>query len=279
MPDYILTLQCNDKMGIVAKISGYLFDHQCNITEASQFTDQLNQYFFAHIRFHFAGDVKNLRQNFQALAATYDMKWQIHDIQERVKTIIMVSKEAHCLTDLLYKHRTSHLPIDVTAIVSNHEDHRKYAEDLGYRFEYLPVTADTKLTQEKKLRDMIETTQTELIVLARYMQVLSEDFCAWYPARIINIHHSFLPGFKGAKPYHQAFHRGVKLIGATAHFVTQDLDEGPIIEQETLRINHTYTPDMMRIAGKDIEAAVLSRAVQKYAQHRVFLQDHHTIVF
>lgn len=271
---HILRLSCPDKPGIVAAVGTSLGAADCNIEEAAQFSDKLSGQFF--MRVVFAPLHKNAAAQFQKsftdLAEQYDMDWAVYPLDQPVKTLIMVSGSDHCLHDILYRWRTDHLNIDITAVVSNHEDCRKLVEDHGLKFHHQPEK------NENVLREIIEDTGSELIVLARYMQILSNDMCRDYEGRIINIHHSFLPGFKGAKPYHQAYERGVKIIGATAHFATSDLDEGPIIEQETVRIDHTYNPDKMKVLGRDTEARVLARAIDHYAGHHIFLHGNRTVI-
>ncbi|MCY1432122.1 Formyltetrahydrofolate deformylase [compost metagenome] len=207
------------------------------------------------------------------------MNWELHDAAKPMRVLLMVSKFDHCLSDLLYRHQKGELHMQITAVVSNHLDLRPMAEREGIRFIYLPVTKETKAQQEAELMKIVDETQTDLVVLARYMQILSNDLCKQLSGRAINIHHSFLPGFKGAKPYHQAFERGVKLIGATAHYVTADLDEGPIIEQEVQRVDHNYAPDALVAVGRDTETVALSKAVKYHLEHRVFLNHDKTVIF
>lgn len=277
---YILCLHCPDLPGIVAAVACALRDNDCNIEEASQYNDTEGRFFMRVVYSSTSGkhDLPAFKKIFETTAQQFSMDWDITPVSMRPKVLIMVSKEDHCLHDILYRWRTNHLPIDITAIVSNHEDCYYLAESHGLKFVHLPVSVSNKAAQEAKLAHIVEETKTELIVLARYMQVLSADFCSKHAGRIINIHHSFLPGFKGAKPYHQAHERGVKLIGATAHFVTADLDEGPIIEQETARVDHTYNPGKLQALGRDIEAAVLSRALLSYTERRIFLHGHRTVI-
>ena len=224
------------------------------------------------------GCLNSFTNRFSELANEFAMTWEVCDLSAPLKTLIMVSKEDHCLNDLLYRTRTHHLNIEITGIVSNHETCRSLAEDHGIPFHHLPITKDNKTDQEAALSNIIEDTNTDLIVMARYMQILTDDFTHKHAGRIINIHHSFLPGFKGAKPYHQAYERGVKIIGATAHFASADLDEGPIIEQEIMRITHAFTPKKMQTAGRDIESRVLARAVNMFAERRIFLHDARTVI-
>ncbi len=278
---YILRIDCPDKPGIVAAVAGCLRDCGCNIEESAQFNDKLSGRFFMRTvvsPYEEGASVDNFAAAFTGIAGHYDMDWALTPSNEKVKTIVMVSRADHCLNDILYRWRTNHLPIDIVAVVSNHETNRQVVEDRGLRFEYMPVDKDSKAVQEEKLMALIAETGTELVALARYMQVLSDNMCSHYPGRIINIHHSFLPSFKGAKPYHQAYERGVKVIGATAHFVTADLDEGPIIEQQTVPIDHTMEPGKLQILGRDTEARVLSRALQHYTERRVFLHGGRTVI-
>jgi formyltetrahydrofolate deformylase len=276
---YVLTLHCIDKPGVVAAVATVLSNTQCNIEESSQFNDHLSGHFFMRVVLSPLTDhaVENFQTQFEDIAATYDMVWALAQYDAPVKTLLMVSKVDHCLNDILYRWRTKQLNIEITGVVSNHEDTRTLVEDRGIPFHYLPINND-KAEQEAKLRAIITETDSDLIVMARYMQILSQEFCNDHHGRVINIHHSFLPGFKGAKPYHQAHQRGVKIIGATAHFATGDLDEGPIIEQDTVRIDHSHTPKKLQILGRDSESKVLSRAIQMYSEHRIFLHDARTVI-
>jgi formyltetrahydrofolate deformylase len=228
---------------------------------------------------HYEGDIDEVEQGFDAVARRLDMDWSLHGSNQPMRVLLMVSKYDHCLADLLYRHHKGEMDMQITAIVSNHLDLRPMAEREGIRFIYLPVTRDTKSQQEAALLQIVEETGTELVVLARYMQVLSNDLCKKLSGRAINIHHSFLPSFKGAKPYHQAYARGVKLIGATAHYVTSDLDEGPIIEQEVQRVDHSYLSGDLVNVGRDTETVALSKAVKYHLEHRVFLNDDRTVIF
>jgi formyltetrahydrofolate deformylase len=270
-------------MGTTAAITGFLAARRFYLIEMHQFDDTISQRFFVRITFcGVAGeavDLGRLRQEFQAIATAEEMEWRIHDSRERTRVLIMVSNLDHCLEDLLYRHRTAELKMDITAVVSNHVTLQPTATRHNLPFFHLPVTAGNKSEQERRLLELIESTRTELVVLARYMQILSDDLCSRLRGRAINIHHSFLPGFKGAKPYHQAYDRGVKVIGATAHYVTHDLDEGPIIEQIVERVDHGYTPDMLVAAGRDSERRALSTAVRYATEHRVFLNGGRTVVF
>ncbi|TSA14462.1 MAG: formyltetrahydrofolate deformylase [Comamonadaceae bacterium] len=282
-PHYILSAMCDSRLGTVAALSGFLAARQCYITEMQQFDDVLSGRFFTRVGFY--GDATStpaldlLREQFEEIAKREDMEWAIHDADKRPRVLIMVSKFDHCLVDLLYRHRTGELKMDIAAVVSNHPDLRILVESQGVSFIHLPVTPQTKAQQEIQLMEIVGQTNSDLVVLARYMQVLSDDLCRRLRGRAMNIHHSFLPGFKGAKPYHQAHERGVKLTGATAHYVTGDLDEGPIIEQIVERVDHTYTPERLAAAGRDSECRALASAVRFHIEHRVFLNGSRTVVF
>ncbi len=282
-PAYILKISCPGQVGIVAAIGNFLADRGCFIKEFHQFDDLDSGLFFSTIEFVFEGNqkpsVEQLKAAFEVTAMRFDMEWEIHDATQPARVLIMVSKYDHCLRDLLYRRATGELNIDITAIVSNHEDLRYLAEREGLDYIHLPVTKETKPEQEAKLLQIVEQTGTELVVLARYMQVLSDTLCQQLAGRCINIHHSFLPGFKGAKPYYQAYERGVKLIGATAHYVTGDLDEGPIIEQMVERVDHAQDPQYLTQVGRDTEAQALARAVKYHVRHRVFQNGLRTVVF
>jgi len=279
---YILTITCPDTVGIVAEVAGYLRDKNLFIEESSHFGDSDTGQFFMRTRFicpeqEFCGD--DFATGFTPIADQFGMQWQVHDTSKKPRVLIMVSKIDHCLNDLLYRYRTGALDIEITAIVSNHQDLQNLADWHNVPFMHVPVTADTKPEAEARLLQIVEETESELVVLARYMQVLSDGLCEKMSGKIINIHHSFLPGFKGARPYHQAHERGVKLIGATAHYVTADLDEGPIIEQVVERVSHTQTADDLAAVGRDVEAITLARAVKYHIEHRVFLDGNRTVVF
>lgn len=280
---YILTASCASRLGTVAVISGFLATRGCYIVEMHQFDDVLSDRFFIRITFYTAPQkspsLSNLREQFVEVAALEKMEWAIHDSNYKPRVLIMVSKFDHCLHDLLYRNHTGELNIEITAVVSNHMDLKGLAEASKIPYVYLPMTSDNKAQQEARLKEIIAETSSDLVVLARYMQILSDDLCHHLRGRAINIHHSFLPGFKGAKPYHQAHARGVKLIGATAHYVTADLDEGSIIEQVVERVDHTYTPDMLAAVGRDSERQALARAVRFHTEHRVFLNGENTVVF
>ncbi|TWA74429.1 formyltetrahydrofolate deformylase [Azospirillum brasilense] len=281
--EYILTVSCPDAVGIVYAVSGFLAERSCNIIDSAQFGDRGTNLFF--LRIHFSAEASGPSQaELQAafaeqVAERFAMTWKLHDAGRRQRVLIMVSKFGHCLNDLLYRYRTGYLPIEIPAIVSNHRDFYQLAAWHNIPFHYLPVSNDSKAQQEARLLEIAEQEKIDLVVLARYMQVLSPALCERMAGRVINIHHSFLPSFKGAKPYHQAHARGVKLIGATAHYVTSNLDEGPIIEQEAERVDHTMTPDDLVAIGRDIENIVLARAVRYHVEHRVLLNGGRTVVF
>ncbi|WP_328901624.1 formyltetrahydrofolate deformylase [Streptomyces sp. NBC_00441] len=281
-PDqYVLTLSCPDKQGIVHAVSSYLFMTGCNIEDSQQFGDHDTGLFFMRVHFS-AGTpvtVDKLRAGFAAISDSFAMDWQIHRASERMRIVLMVSKFGHCLNDLLFRSRIGALPVEIAAVVSNHPDFAELVASYDVPFRHLPVTRDNKARAEAELLDLVREENVELVVLARYMQVLSDDLCKQLSGRIINIHHSFLPSFKGAKPYHQAHARGVKLIGATAHYVTADLDEGPIIEQEVERVGHDVTPDQLVAIGRDVECQALARAVKWHAEHRILLNGRRTVVF
>ena len=277
----ILTLSCDDRPGIVARVSALLFERGANILDAQQYDDQETGRFFMRVVFDPGqAEAEAWRGIFAPLAAEYAMTWALRGRKERRRVMILASQTDHCLSDLIWRWRQGELPMDITAVVSNHPASTFPHTDLqGIAFRHLPVTADTKADQEAALWSLIQETGTELVVLARYMQVLSDDLSAKLAGRCINIHHSFLPGFKGARPYHQAHARGVKVIGATAHYVTADLDEGPIVEQDVERISHRDTPAALIRKGRDIERRVLARAVRWHIEDRVLLNGRKTVVF
>ena len=276
----ILTLSGPDRTGIVHAVTGVLATQGGNITDAAQFNDQSTGQFFMRVQFSLPAEAAAAtREALGQLAAGMGLRWQIHEAQARMRTVLMVSKLGHCLNDLLFRYKSQSLPLDIRAVVSNHRDYYQLAASYDIPFHHIPVTAATKPQAEAKLLEIVEQEQAELVVLARYMQVLSNDLCRALAGRAINIHHSFLPSFKGAKPYHQAHDRGVKIIGATAHYVTADLDEGPIIEQDIARVDHACDPEQLTHIGRDVECAVLARAVTWHAQHRVLVNGHKTVVF
>ncbi|GAA3825342.1 formyltetrahydrofolate deformylase [Sphaerisporangium flaviroseum] len=277
--EYVLTLSCPDRPGVVAAVSGLLAARGCNITESQQFGDPVARRFFMRVQFTAEIGEDELRGAFSALAPEFAMDLRLHDLAVRPRVLVMVSRLGHCLNDLLYRVRSGLLDIEIVAVVSNHPDLRPLTQSYGIDYHHLPVTPETKPRQEAEVLTLVEHYRVELVVLARYMQVLSEDLCSKLSGKVINIHHSFLPSFKGAKPYHQAYSRGVKLIGATAHYVTADLDEGPIIEQEVARVDHTHSPEDLAAMGRDVERLALSRAVRWHAEQRVLLDGHKTIVF
>lgn len=281
MTAFILTVACAAKRGIVAAIATYLAQHGCNITDSSQFDDSQTDRFFMRVSFESeeGTGLSVLRQDFEAVAKAFNMTWAIHDGTERMKVVLMVSRFGHCLNDLLYRWRIGALPIDIVAVISNHFDFQKLVVNHDIPFHCIPVTKDNKAEAEAQQMRIIQSTKAELVVLARYMQVLSDEMCQKMSGRIINIHHSFLPSFKGANPYRQAFARGVKLIGATSHYVTADLDEGPIIEQDTIRVTHAQSPEDYVSLGRDVESQVLARAIHAHIHRRVFLNNDKTVVF
>jgi formyltetrahydrofolate deformylase len=278
---FILTLDCPDRPGIVHTVASFVLAHAGNIVESQQFEHPLKRRFFMRVKFAAEQGIstETLRAGFEATAREFGMNWAIVTAETRVRTLILVSRLGHCLNDLLFRHSTGSLPVDVVGVVSNHPDLKDLVEASKVPFYHLPVTPDSKAQAEAALLDLVRETDVELLVLARYMQILSTDLCKHLEGKVINIHHSFLPSFKGAKPYHQAYARGVKLVGATAHYVTSDLDEGPIIEQDVIRVDHSYTPDELVAAGRDVECQVLARAVRWHSEHRVLLDNDHTVVF
>ncbi|WP_189313388.1 formyltetrahydrofolate deformylase [Streptomyces brasiliensis] len=278
---YVLTVTCPDRHGIVHAVSSYLFMTGCNIEDSQQFGDHDTGLFF--MRVHFSAEapvtLDKLRASFAAIGDSFQMEWQINRADETMRIVLMVSKFGHCLNDLLFRARIGALPVEIAAVVSNHTEFAELVESYHIPFHHIPVTKDTKAQAEARLLEILREEKVELVVLARYMQVISDDLCKQLSGRIINIHHSFLPSFKGAKPYHQAHARGVKLIGATAHYVTADLDEGPIIEQEVERVGHDVTPDQLVAIGRDVECQALARAVKWHAERRILLNGRRTVVF
>ena len=280
LPEYVLTLTCPEAPGIVFAVSRFVMEHGGNISASHQFDNPLTDRFFMRVQFRLQGaGAEELRHDFAPVARQFAMAWQLHDVRTPTRTLLMVSKFGHCLNDLLFRTQTGALNIEIPAIVSNHRDFEAVAEANGIPFHHIPVTADTKPEAEAQLLELVDALDVDLVVLARYMQVLSDELCGKLEGRAINIHHSFLPSFKGAKPYHQAHARGVKLVGATAHYVTADLDEGPIIEQDVTRVDHSLDPAEMTAAGRDVEAQVLARAIRWHSEHRVLLDRHRTVVF
>jgi formyltetrahydrofolate deformylase len=279
--DYVLTLACLDQPGIVHAVTTYLIENGGNIRESQQFGDRESGRFFMRIDFETAQatDAATLRQEFAAIAERFGMTYDLWAAQAPYRTLIMCSKQLHCLNDLLFRTTTGDLQIEVPLVVSNHRDAEAMARHYGVDFHHLPITPDTKAAAEAELLQLVDDLGIHLVVLARYMQILSDDLCRTLSGRAINIHHSFLPSFKGAKPYHQAHDRGVKLVGATAHYVTADLDEGPIIEQDVTRVDHTLGADRLVTAGRDVEAQVLSRAVRWHSQTRILTNGSRTVVF
>ena len=277
---YILTLSCPDRPGIVHAVSGFLLERGGNIEEAAQYNDHGTGLFFMRVQFACPGaDARALREQLDALAGRFEMRWRLHARAQPMRSVIFVSREGHCLNDLLFRWKSGLLPLDIRAIVSNHRDFYQLAASYNVPFHHIPLSRDSKAQAESRQLEIIEAEGAELVVLARYMQILSDDMCRALAGRAINIHHSFLPSFKGAKPYYQAHDRGVKLIGATAHYVTADLDEGPIIEQDVARVDHTQAVEDLTAIGRDTESQVLARAVQWHSEHRVLLNGHRTVVF
>lgn len=284
--EYILTLSCLDQRGIVHRVSGFLAEHGCNIIDSAQFGDAHSNLFF--MRVHFSANDPSiveevLRSDFATLGESLQMSWQLNDASKKPRVVLMVSKIGHCLNDLLFRYKSGLLLVEIPAIVSNHTDLYQLAASYNIPFHHLPLvvgaSAEAKRTQEQRVLEIVENNQVDLVVLARYMQILSPQMCTALKGRAINIHHSFLPSFKGAKPYAQAHERGVKLIGATAHFVTGDLDEGPIIEQGVERVDHAMGPEALTAIGRDIECVVLARAVKWFVERRILLNSHKTVVF
>ncbi len=281
MHNYVLTVSCRASRGIVAAISGYLTAKGCNIIDSAQFDDLKYGRFFMRISFisEEGAGLEELRNGFAEVGAPFDMHYEFHDTNARMKVLLMVSRFGHCLNDLLYRWKIGALPIDIVGVISNHFDYQKVVVNHDIPFHHIVVTKDNKAEAEARMMAIVEETATELVVLARYMQILSDDLCQKMSGRIINIHHSFLPSFKGANPYKQAYERGVKLIGATAHYVTADLDEGPIIEQDVARVTHAQSAADYVSIGRDVEAQVLARAVHAHIHNRTFLNGDRTVVF
>ncbi|MDN5636031.1 MAG: formyltetrahydrofolate deformylase [Brevibacterium sp.] len=282
MQDYIFTLECDERPGILHSVTGALLTHGGDIKELKQFDDQYAQRLFLRIDFSVEegsnGAIDGLRQDFEAIGTEFDARWQMWPQGEKRRVLIMVSKFEHCLNDLLFRAQIGELPIEIAAVVSNHPDHRELVEWHHIPFFRIPVTKETKSEAEAKLLELVDRFEVDLVVLARYMQVLSDDLARELTGRAINIHHSFLPSFKGAKPYHQAWERGVKIVGATAHFVNSELDEGPIIAQQLVDVDHSFGPQDLVAAGRDAECKALSNAVKWHADGRVFLSGKRTVV-
>ncbi|MCX5464693.1 MULTISPECIES: formyltetrahydrofolate deformylase [Alcaligenes] len=281
MNDYILTLSCPDRTGIVHSVSGWLLEQNGNILEAQQFGDAATNRFFLRIQFSLPEkqDVNALQASFAPIAEKFGMAANIYDAQRKARLLILVSRQGHCLNDLLFRAHSGQLPVEIAAVASNHTDHAGLASSYGIPFHHLPVTPETRPEQEQQIIDLASELKIDLVVLARYMQILSTNLCQSLSGRAINIHHSFLPSFKGARPYHQAHARGVKIIGATAHYVTADLDEGPIIEQDVEHVTHAVSPTELTQIGSDVESLVLARAVRAHVEHRILLNDQRTVVF
>lgn len=280
--EYILTLSCTDTPGLVFAVSGYLVQHSCNILQNQQFDDRMTGLFFMRVHFEATREgttSDELEAGFAHVAGSFQMTWQLDRADKPTRTLIMVSKLDHCLNDLLYRHQVGALNIEIPAIVSNHPDLERLAKTYDIPYHHIAVTPQNKPEAEARLLELIADNDVDIVVLARYMQVLSDDLCTRLSGRAMNIHHSFLPSFKGGKPYHQAHERGVKLIGATAHYVTPELDEGQIIEQDVARVEHTLDPADLVAIGRDVEAQVLARALKWHSEHRVFVNGNRTVIF
>ena len=277
--ELVLTLSCPDRPGIVHAVSGFLAARECNIIDSQQYGSPRTSTFF--LRVHFASPMPagSLREEFSSVAETFGMTWQLMATDHRPNVLVLVSREGHCLNDLLYRWRSGSLPAEIVGVAGNHTDLEPLATGSGVRFHHLPVTNETRQEQEQRILELVDELDVELVVLARYMQVLSAHVCDALRGRIINIHHSFLPSFRGGRPYEQAYDHGVKLIGATAHYVTADLDEGPIIEQEVARVGHAHAPEALAAVGRDLECVALARAVRWHLEHRVLLDGQRTVVF
>lgn len=278
----ILTLSCPERVGILAAIGRFFADHEAYVYDAAHFGDQSSCRFFFRGHFELRDPQhsrQTLEQAFAPLAQEFEMAWQLHEAEQRPRLLVLVSNYDHCLNELLYRYRSGWLPADIMAVASNHETFRRQVEWHDLPFHYLPITPETKPQQETELHRLIARYETDFIILARYMQILTPDFTNRYPGRIVNIHHALLPGFKGANTYQRAWERGVKIIGATAHFATAEMDEGPIIEQDVVRVDHKHTPEDLARVSQDIERTVLTRAIRYVAEHRVFLSDQRAVVF
>lgn len=281
MNDFILTLSCPDRIGIVHSVTGWLLGLHGNIVDAQQFGDIEEERFFlrVHFKLPLPATVESLQESFASVAERFSMDAHIHDANRKARLLILVSRQGHCLNDLLFRTHSGQLPVEIAAIASNHNDYAGMAASYGIPFHHLPVTPETRPQQEQQILELVDAHQVDLVVLARYMQILSADMCKALSGRAINIHHSFLPSFKGARPYHQAHARGVKIIGATAHYVTSDLDEGPIIEQDIERVDHAMSAHQLTRVGSDVESLVLARAVRNHVEHRILLNGSRTVVF
>lgn len=281
MRRFVLTLSCPDRIGIVAAVATFLLEHRCNIVDSAQFGDAANQRFFMRVCFdaEATSTVSELTNAFASVAEKFDMRPKLYDTSIKPRVAVLVSKFGHCLHDLLYRYRTGALPVEIPAIISNHRDFEQLASTYAIPFFYLPVDPANRPQQEDQLREVIDAERCDLVVLARYMQILSPALCEHFRERAINIHHSFLPSFQGARPYQQAHARGVKLIGATAHYVTKELDDGPIIEQDVARVNHAMSAEDYAEVGRDVECAVLARAVKWHVEHRILLNGAGTVIF
>ncbi|MDQ1747436.1 MAG: formyltetrahydrofolate deformylase [Frankiaceae bacterium] len=279
MHELVLTLSCPDRPGIVHAVSGLLASHDANILDSQQYGSPATSTFFLRVHVMSPVEPDVLHDGLSGLAATFGMQWELHATAHRPNVLVLVSREGHCLNDLLYRWRTGSLPCEIAAIASNHNDLAALAAPYGVPFHHLPVTAETRPAQEQRILDLVDELDVELVVLARYMQILSPEVCTALAGRVINIHHSFLPSFRGGKPYEQAYDHGVKLIGATAHYVTADLDEGPIVEQEVARVGHAHSPAALAAVGRDLECVALARAVRWHLEHRVFVDGQRTVVF
>jgi formyltetrahydrofolate deformylase len=276
--DYIITLSCPDKSGLVLAVSNWLVANSCNILDSDQFRDGSNNTFFMRVHFEGEAKLKELEHSFEPVATANQISWQIWPCSQKPKVLIMVSKQEHCLTDLLFRAKNGELPIEIGLVASNHIEAKPIAAAQNIDFRHLPIDPDSKKGQEKLMLEEIAQRKINIVVLARYMQILSPEFCHAMAGKIINIHHSFLPGFKGARPYHQAYDRGVKLIGATAHYVTSDLDEGPIIEQAVQPVDHAHCAEQLVSIGRDTETIALARAVKLHCENRVFLYGNKNVV-
>ena len=277
--ELVLTLSCPDRPGIVHAVSGFLAERECNIIDSQQYGSPRTSTFFLRVHFASTQELEVLRGEFTDLAAAFAMDWQLMATTHRPNVLVLVSRQGHCLNDLLYRWHSGSLPAEIVGVVGNHDDLAPLATGNGVPFHHLPVTDETRAAQEQRILDLVDELDVEVVVLARYMQVLSPGVCEALRGRIINIHHSFLPSFRGGRPYEQAYDHGVKLIGATAHYVTADLDEGPIIEQEVARVGHAHSPEALAAVGRDLECVALARAVRWHLEHRVLLDGQRTVVF